>query len=214
MILLSFADTEKILQTYHLPFVTTKAVRTKREANQFIRKIGFPIVLKVYSPSLAHRTEKGAVFPNIYNSSDFRKAWGQLSPWLKKSLQAKILIQPKKEGLELAMGMKRDAQFGPVIMFGLGGIFIEIFHDVSFRLAPFSKAVAKKMIQEIQAYPLLNGFRGEEKVDIEALASILVNLSKLSLEHSEIQEIDFNPVMAKGKQIFIVDAKFFGYEES
>ena len=214
MILLSFADTEKILKTYNLPLVTTKAVRTKREANQFIRKIGFPIVLKVYSPSLAHRTEKGAVFSKINNLQDFHRAWQKLSPWLKKSPKTKILIQPKKEGLELAMGMKRDAQFGPVIMFGLGGIFIEIFHDVSFRLAPFSRAVAKKMIKEIQAYPLLNGFRGREKVDIEILASVLVNLSKLSLEHPEIQEIDFNPVMAKGNQIFIVDAKFFCHEES
>ena len=214
MTLLGFTDTEKILQTYNLPLVTTQAVRSKREANQFISKIGFPLVLKVYSRSLAHRTEKGAVFPNINNLRDFRQAWQQLSPWLKKSPAAKILIQPKKEGLELAMGMKRDAQFGPVVMFGLGGIFIEIFHDVSFRLAPFSKTVAKEMIEEIQAYPLLNGYRGQEKIDLNLLASILVNLAKLSLEHSEIQEIDFNPLIAQGKQISIVDAKFFCYEKS
>ncbi len=214
MTLLSFADTEKLLKTYHLPWARTKALRNKREANHFVQRIGFPIVLKVYTKSLAHRTEKKAVITKINDLQDFQKAWQQLSPWLKKSSEAKILIQPKKDGLELAVGMKRDSQFGPVIMFGLGGVFIEVFHDVSFRLAPFSKMVAKKMIEEIQAYPLLNGFRGREKVDIEALVSILVNLSKLSLDHPEIQEVDFNPIIAKGKHIFIVDAKFFYNEKS
>lgn len=214
MTLLSFSDTQRLLETYHLPWIYTKALRNEREANRFVRKIGFPIVLKVYSSSLAHRTEKKAVVTHISNLADFHQAWDELSPWLKKSSETTILIQKEKKGLELAVGMKRDPQFGPVIMFGLGGVFIEVFHDVSFRIAPFSKQVARRMIKEIKAYSLLNGFRGATKIDINTLIGILVSLSKLSLDHSEIKEIDFNPIIAKGKEILIVDAKFFGYEKS
>jgi len=166
------------------------------------------VVLKVNAPQIIHRTEKQGVITGINNQADFLTAWQKLSPLLRETREAEMMVQKMEKGLELAAGMKRDSQFGPVIMFGLGGIFIEIFQDVSLRLAPFSRKVAGEMIKEIKAYPLLTGFRKKKPVDLEQLKSLLVNLSHLSLDHPEIQEIDFNPIIANGRRINIVDAKF------
>ena len=208
MTLVDFLEAQKLLEENNFPWAETDVFTSFREANQFARKIGFPVVLKVYSQRLIHRTEKRGVITQVSNNKDFKRAWHQLTPFLQKSAPAKIMVQKEEQGLELAAGMKRDQQFGPVVMFGLGGIFIEIFKDVSFRIAPFSRKEARAMIREIKAYPLLKGFRHIERVDLNQLETILVNLSHLSLRHSEIQEVDFNPIIAQGSQVKIVDAKF------
>jgi len=208
MIVLDFPESYQLLQKYHLPWVKTASFTSSQKASQFIKKIGFPVVLKVNAPQIIHRTEKQGVITGINNQADFLTAWQKLSPLFRETREAEMMVQKMEKGLELAAGMKRDSQFGPVIMFGLGGIFIEIFQDVSLRLAPFSRKVAEKMIKEIKAYPLLTGFRKRKPVDLEQLKSLLVNLSHLSLAHPEIQEIDFNPIIANGRRINIVDAKF------
>lgn len=214
MIALSFTESSQLLQQYHFPWVKTGVFTSSRKANQFVKKIGFPVVLKVNDPQILHRTEKKGVMAGITNQPDFVIAWKKLAPFLQKSKEAGIIVQKMESGIELAAGMKRDSQFGSIIMFGLGGIFIEIFQDVSFRLAPFSKKVAREMIQEIKAYPLLTGFRKRKPVDLDQLESILVDISRLSLDHPEIQEIDFNPIIASGRRIKIVDAKFLINEKS
>ena len=209
MTILSFQETQKLLREYNFPWVETRALTTIGEANQFVREIGFPVVLKLYSTAVAHRTEQKAVIVNIRNQEVLQQAWQTLMPLLSQFPKSTLIMQPMEMGIELAAGMKRDKQFGPVIMFGLGGIFIEVFQDVSLRLAPFSRKVAKEMIKSLKGYPLLTGFRGAKVVNVKILESILVNLSRLSLEHPEIESIDFNPIMANGQRIYIVDAKFF-----
>ena len=172
MILVEFAEAVELLREYRLPWAKAEVFVSYQEASRFAKKAGFPVVLKVYDPLLIHRTEKKGVITQINTEEDLKKAWEQLSSFLRKSSEAKIMVQKKEEGLELIMGMKRDPQFGPVIMFGLGGILVEIFHDISFRLAPLSQQEAREMIKEIKAYPLLKGFRHFKKVDIEKLARL------------------------------------------
>ena len=214
MTILAFDEAQKLLQDYHLPETKTRIFTSCREAKRFAQCLGFPVVLKVYSPLVLHRTERGEVITSIDNQLAFDQAWQKLAPSLKGSAQAGLLVQKKEKGLELAAGMKRDPQFGPVIMFGLGGIFIEIFKDVSLRIAPFSQSTAWEMIKEIRAYPLLVGFRGRKPIEKKKLAGILVQLSRLSLDHPELKEIDFNPIMADGQRIKIVDVKFLIDEKS
>jgi len=120
-----------------------------------------------------------------------------------------ILVQKMGFGREIALGMKRDLQFGPVLMFGLGGIFIETLKDVSFRICPLSKKTAKEMIKEIRGYPVLKGQRGKRGINIEKLVEIILQLSKLSLENPEIKEIDFNPIFVDEKTAKVADLKFF-----
>jgi len=214
MKLLNFDEAQKLLRDYHLPETKTRIFTSCREAKRFAQRLGFPVVLKVYSPFILHRTERGEVAASIDNQLALDQAWRKLVPSLKESAQAGLLVQKKEKGLELAAGMKRDPQFGPVIMFGLGGIFIEVFKDISLRIAPFSQSTAREMIKEIRAYPLLAGFRGRKPIGKKKLAVILVQLSRLSLDHPELKEIDFNPIMADGQRIKIVDAKFLINEKS
>jgi len=114
-----------------------------------------------------------------------------------------------RSGLELVLGVKRDIQFGPVVMFGLGGLLVEIMKDVSLRIVPIDLAEAKQMISEVKGYRLLTGFRGQPAVDQKKLAEIIVNLGCLATENPEIEEIDLNPVMATSRQIDVVDAKIW-----
>jgi acyl-CoA synthetase (NDP forming) len=214
MKLLNFDEAQKLLQDYHLPETETQIFTSLKEARASVQSLGFPLVLKIYSSSLLHRTEEGGIRKGIDNFPSFVKAWKELSPFLKKFSQAGLILQKEEKGIELATGMKRDPQFGPVIMFGLGGIFIEIFKDISLRIAPFSLKTAREMIREIKAYPLLSGFRGREPIAEEKLIDILVKLSQLSFDHPEIEEIDFNPIMADGRRVVIVDAKFLKDEKA
>ena len=144
MTILSFQETQKLLREYNLPWVETKVLTTIEGANQFIKKIGFPVVLKLYSTAVAHRTEQKAVIVNISNKGSLQQAWQALTPLLNQFPESNLIIQPMETGIELAAGMKRDEQFGPVIMFGLGGIFIEVFQDISLRLRSEERRVGKE----------------------------------------------------------------------
>jgi len=124
-----------------------------------------------------------------------------------KEKKAKVLIQKMEMGVQLITGAKLDPVFGPVIMFGTGGIFAELFQDVSFRITPFGKKEAKEMIQEIKGYKLLKGYRNQEKVSLKSLQSILLNLSFLMEKEQNIKEVDFNPVIANKDGAVVVDAK-------
>jgi len=211
MKVLSFEEAKKLLEKYNIPFVKTRICQSKKEAIDFAQKIGFPVVLKVFSPDILHKTDVGGVKIGIENERDLKRVFDEILFSLKeKKPKAKIegmLIQKQIFGKEVVVGMKRDLAFGPVLMFGLGGIFVEILNDVAFRVAPITKREALKMIREIKSFKILKGFRGEKPVNIEKIAEIIVKVSKLSLKEEKIQEIDLNPIIANEKGAQVVDAR-------
>lgn len=199
---LGFEKTRKILKNYSIPYVESVLVGSQKQALKAAERIGFPVVLKTASSEVVHRTERGGVVRDIENKRELKKGWKRVS-----KLGKKAIVQPRIKGTEIAIGMKRDRQFGPVIMFGLGGVFVEVLEDVSFRVAPVSKKEAKGQIKEIKGFKLLTGFRGREGVDLEKLVDIIKGLSRLSLKEKEIKEVDFNPVIADSEKARVVDAK-------
>ena len=184
------------------------------QAKKAADEIGYPVALKVMSADIPHKTEAGVIKLGVRSETELATSFGEILEKAKKfKADAKIdgvLIQEMAEkGVELIIGMKRDASFGPVIMFGLGGIFVEVFKDVSFRIPPLSMRDAREMIEEIKGSKLLKGYRGMEKMDVEAIASTLMSVAGLSLDlGEEIRELDINPVIVypRGKGIKVVDA--------
>ncbi len=209
---LTFSETKKILSEYDIPFGQMILAKSKKEAIVFAEKIGYPVVLKVSSPEILHKTEIEGIKTNIFNKKNLEKTWDKiLSEVKKKKPLAKIegiLVQKQLKGREVVIGMKRDRQFGPVLMFGLGGIFTEVLEDVAFKIAPVSESDAMKMIKEIKGYKVLTAFRGQKPVNLKAIVKIIVSLSRLSLEKEEIKEIDLNPIIVNEKRALIVDTSF------
>ena len=205
MEILSFEETKRLLLKYKLPFCRTEIFNSKEKALAFAKQIGFPVVLKIHAQKIFHKSELGGVKVNIKNEEEFVSAWDEIE----RNIQGKniegILVQEMVSGSEVAIGMKRDVQFGPVLMFGLGGIFIEIIKDFSLRIAPTSREEAIEMIKEIKGFEILNGARGKKKVDLNKIAEALVSLSALSMKEEKVQSVDFNPIIITDKQAMITD---------
>ena len=212
MKVLDFLETKKLLYKYNIPFCKTEFAVSKKEAESFAEKIGYPVILKVFIPNLLHSTEIGGVKVGIENKRELNNGWDEiLSSVKRKKPKADIkgiLVQKELKGVELVVGMKRDKQFGTVLMFGMGGILTEILKDTVLRIAPVSKSDVKKMIGEIKGYEILKGFRGQPPINIDRVAKIIFNLSKLSLKEKQIKEIDLNPIIADEKKALVVDPCF------
>ncbi|MFA5086842.1 MAG: acetate--CoA ligase family protein [Candidatus Paceibacterota bacterium] len=205
MEVLGFEQTKKILQKYRIPFCRTEIFNSQDKALAYAEKIGFPVVLKVHGSTIFHKSDIGGVKVGISNKEEFYLAWAEIRENSELKKIEGILVQEMVKGTELTVGMKRDSQFGPVLMFGLGGIFVEILKDVAFRAAPINKKQALEMIAEIKGYKLLQGYRGKEGININKLAALLVNIARLSLREQKILSIDFNPVMANKKAVLVAD---------
>jgi len=205
MEILSFEETKRILLKYKLPFCRTEIFNSREKALLFAKQIGFPVVLKIHAQKIFHKSEVGGVKINIKNAEEFIISWDQIEKNIRGKNIEGILVQEMVSGNEIAIGMKRDNQFGPVLMFGLGGIFIEIIKDVALRIAPIGIEGAMEMIKEIKGFEILNGARGKKKVDLIKIAEMIVNLSNLSMKEEKVQSIDFNPVMVTDKQAMITD---------
>lgn len=204
MEILSFKETKDILLKYKMPFCQTGIFESLSKALIYAEEIGFPVVLKVHGSNVFHRTEKGGVATNIKTREEFRKEWNNITENF-KNIEG-ILVQEMVKGKELIIGMKRDEQFGPVLMFGMGGIYTELYKDVSLRVASITKKEVEEMIKETKAYEIVKGFRGEG-VNEEKLVDLLVKLSNLSIKERMIKSIDFNPVIGNKKEVLIVDFK-------
>ena len=168
--------------------------------------------MKIVSPDIIHKSDAGGVKVNIRSAGEAVKAYKEIianiAKYYKKARIDGVLIQPMvSDAQEVIIGMKKDPQFGPVLMFGLGGIYVEVLKDVVFRIAPIDKPEALRMISEIKSVKILQGARGEKPYDLDALADVLVKLSQISLDWPRIQEIDLNPVMAGHKGCKIVDVR-------
>jgi acyl-CoA synthetase (NDP forming) len=171
-----------------------------------------PVVLKIVSPQVIHKSDIGGVKLNLQGNEAVGQGYDQLVNDVKRATVAAnihgVLVVPMAQpGTELIIGMVRDAQFGPTIMFGMGGVFVELFKDVSFRIAPFDKEVALDMIKETKGYRVLQGMRGEKQKDIASLAELLVQVSQLAARHPQIKEIDLNPIRVYENGYSVLDAR-------
>ena len=196
------AEAREIMQAYGIPIPQSKLARTPEEAVEIAEEIGYPVVMKVASPDILHKTDIGGVKLNIASATDVRDAFDLLVYRATRFMpDAEIwgcLVQEMvKEAKEVIVGMHCDPQFGPLVMFGLGGIYVEALRDVSVRVAPFSRQEAEEMIREIRSYELLKGVRGERPADIAAIVDCLLRVSQLATDFPEIVELDINPLMVK-----------------
>ncbi len=205
-------ESKKICEAAGLPITIFRVTETLEEVLEASEKIGYPIVLKIISRDITHKTEVGGVLLNLKDPSQVENGFWQITANVHKYDQkAKIdgfLVQEMvPQSTEVVIGMTKDPTFGPALMFGLGGIFVEVLEDVAFRIAPISLNDAYEMIEEIKSYKILTGVRGREPVDIDALADILQKVSDLVIDYPEINQLDLNPVIVYPEGAKVVDAR-------
>ncbi len=193
-------EAKTVCAEYGIPVTEYKLAKNEIEAVNFAMTLGFPIVLKIVSPDIIHKSDVGGVLVGIKNAEEVRSGYGRIMDNVKKhAAKANIVGMLVQEmapgGTEVIVGSIKDPQFGPALMFGLGGVFVEVLKDVTFRIAPVSEDEAAEMISEVKAYPLLKGYRNMPPADLKAIIKILMNTSKLVLDNPEIKELDLNPVI-------------------
>lgn len=205
-------EAKTVCMEYGIPVTAFRVAKTEEEALKFADDIGYPVVLKIVSPDVIHKSDVGGVIINLNNPEEVGDAYRKILANVKKhKADAEIIgilvqeMAPKST--EVIVGATKDPQFGPALMFGLGGVFVEILEDVTFRIAPITERDALEMITEVKAYPLLKGYRGQPPADIDTIANILVSTSKLVIDHPEIKELDLNPIMVYEKGAKTVDAR-------
>lgn len=216
--LLTEVESKELLKQAGISVSDTKLTTSREEAISLSRQFGFPIVLKIASPDIVHKSDAGSVRLGLKTSRQVGKAYDDiLEAVSQKHPQATIrgvsVQKMARPGVEVIVGMSKDAQFGPVLMFGLGGILVEILKDVSFRITPLTKRDAGEMIREIKGYPLLAGYRGQEPVDVSSLEELLLKVSDFVEQNPEVKELDLNPVFAYSDGAIVVDARII-LEES
>jgi acetyl-CoA synthetase (ADP-forming) len=203
---LSEYESKQILASYGIPVTAEKLITNGDELREAAGKIGYPLVVKGCSANMAHKTEKGLIRVDIRNETEALSAFDEITEAMAGEDGA-ILVQEMVRGSrELVVGLTRDSQFGPCVMFGLGGIFTEVLKDTSFRVAPLGKRDAMEMMQEIRAHKILDPVRGMPAANKDMLADMLVTVGRIGLENEMIREIDINPVIISGAKPVAVDA--------
>ena len=203
-----------ILQAYGFPVIRSKLARTAAEAATAAAEIGFPVAMKIASPDIIHKFDVGGVRLNIQNKTEVEKTFRAITDSVLdrkpgSDIRGILVEEMVNKGQEVILGVNRDPQFGPLLMFGLGGIYVEVLEDVTFRLAPVTELSAKRMIQTTKTYKILDGYRGGPLYDIPAIEDCLTRLSQLVMDFEAIRELDINPLMVfeKGQGCRIVDAR-------
>lgn len=203
---LSEHESKQVFAAYQIPVTREIYIDHVQNVVEAAKTIGYPLVLKGCSSEIAHKTEKGLIKLDIRSEAEVIAACEEMMDRMSDFKQRGILVQEMVQGSrELVVGMTRDPQFGPCVMFGLGGIFTEILKDISFRIAPLEKRDAMEMMKEIKGYKILEGVRGMEAVDMECLANILVSMGKIGIENNRIKAIDINPLIISGNKPVAVD---------
>ena len=205
-------EAKTICNEYGIPVTKFNLAKNENEATAKADQIGYPVVLKIVSPDIIHKSDAGGVILNLKTPNEVNIAYKKIIENAKKyKSDAKIvgvLVQEMApQSTEVIVGAIKDPQFGQTVMFGLGGIFVELLKDVNFRIAPINAEDAKEMITQLKAFPLLNGYRNTPPADIDALETILCSVSRLIMENPEIKELDLNPIMAYPKGAKTVDAR-------
>jgi len=205
-------EAREVLKAYGIPISDFKMAKTEAEAVQFAEKIGYPVAMKIVSPEIIHKSDAGGVKLNIKNKAEVAKGFIDIINSAKSfnkevKIYGVIITPMETRGIETIIGMTTDETFGPTIMFGLGGIFVEVLKDVCFKVAPLTKIDAYDMIKQIKGFPILKGVRGQKPADIDALADAIMKVSALVIENPGIREIDLNPVFAFENGVSVVDAR-------
>ena len=210
--LLTEIESKELLKQAGVDVVETKLAASKEEAITISQQLGFPVVLKIVSPDVVHKSDAGGVKLSLKTVNQVGKAYDDIlkaigKQYPKATIPGVSVQKMARPGVEVIIGMSKDAQFGPVLMFGLGGILVEILKDVSFRIVPLAPRDAREMIKEIKGYPLLEGYRGQEPVDVSNLEGLLLKVSDFVEKNPEIKELDLNPIFAYRDGAVAVDAR-------
>jgi len=204
---LSEYQAKLFLSEHKIPVTREELVVGEDEATAAAERIGYPVVLKACGPTIAHKTERDLVQVGLDGPDEVRRAYKLIIENLGSDPYDGVLVQEMIKGeRELVVGLVRDPQFGPCVMFGLGGIFTEVLKDTSFRVAPIEKYDAMQMMDEIKSKDILGPFRGKEAVDRDLLADILISVGNIGMEYDAVKEIDMNPVIIQGSTPVVVDS--------
>lgn len=204
-------EAKAVLKSYGISVTQDIFCRTPDEAVHAARRIGYPVAMKIVSPQIIHKTEYGGVRLNLANDENVKSAFDEMVSSARKRLGnfdlRGVLVSEMVRGHEMIIGSMKDAQFGQMIMFGIGGINVEVFRDVSYRLVPIEEIDALEMISELKGKKLIEGYRGSEKVDINGIVSTLIAVSRLLCDFDEIDEMDLNPIFGNARGVKVADAR-------
>ncbi len=209
---LTEVESRRILAAYGLDFGKYELAVDIEDALRKAEDIGYPLVMKIMSPDIIHKSDAGGVIVNIKEGEELQKAFKKLLTNAEKydenaRIDGVLLAPMEPAGQEMIVGATRDEQFGPCVMVGFGGIFVEVLKDIAFKVAPVSKAEALDMIERLKMYPVLDGIRGQAKLDVEGIAELIVKVGRLLVENEEIKEIDINPIRVYEEGIRALDAR-------
>lgn len=205
-------ESKTICMEYGIPVTKFELAKTEDEALSLAEKIGFPLVLKIVSQDIIHKSDIGGVVVGLRSKDDVQHAYRQILRNVKRHapkarITGMLVQEMAPASTEVIVGAIKDPQFGPALMFGLGGVFVEVLKDVTFRVAPITEEDACEMIMEVKAYPLLKGYRNTPPADTKAITDILLSTSRLVMDHQEIKELDLNPVIVYQNGAKVVDAR-------
>jgi acyl-CoA synthetase (NDP forming) len=207
---LLYTESKELLELWGISTAPWKVARNKEEAVLAARSIGFPVVMKVFSPDVIHKTDAGGVLNDLRREGDVISAYesivknmDKVSPPIRME---GVVIEKMCSGVEVMVGVTRDPQFGHVILFGMGGIFVELFKDTSFRVIPIESLDAQEMMEEVKGFPLLKEWRGK-KGNIESLKDLLLKVSELTVTYPQIIEMDMNPVFSSPGDSTVADVR-------
>jgi acetyltransferase len=211
--ILTETEAKKLLEYYCLPTVKTLIAKTADEAARMASHMGYPVVLKILSPQIVHKTEAGGVILDITTEAELRRAFDQIVQRANEynpdaEIQG-VTVQPmvKKRGYEVILGAKSDPLFGPVILFGMGGIGVELYKDVAIGLPPLNQTLARRIMEETKVYQLLKGFRNMPPANLKLLEELMVLFSQMLVDFPELKEVDINPLFVNEKEAFALDAR-------
>ncbi len=210
--LLTEIEAKQLLEEAGVPVSPARLARTRDEAMRMAAEVGFPAVLKVVSPQITHKSDVGGVELDIGSGEEAGAAFDRIVASAKQhvpdaAIDGVAVQRMEPPGIEVIIGMTKDPQFGPVLMFGLGGVLVEVLKDVAFRIVPINERDARQMMHEIKGYPLLEGYRGHDPADVGKLQELLLKVSVFVEQHPEVAELDLNPVFAYKDGAKAVDAR-------
>jgi acyl-CoA synthetase (NDP forming) len=210
--LLTEIEAKQLLKEAGIAVVETRLATSKEKAAAISEKLGFPVVMKIASVDVVHKSDAGGVKLGLKTRAQVGKAYDEIMKSIKKAFpQARVqgvsIQTMAKQGAEVIIGMSKDAQFGPVLMFGLGGVLVEILKDVSFRIVPLQPRDAREMIRDIKGFPLLQGYRGSDPIDVTILENMLLKVSAFAESTPAVKELDLNPIFAYRDGAVAVDAR-------